>query len=142
MRLEESKTAHSPLRLAPEDDPWYLPSGPAWRLRQRAHLWRPPTDAYETDASYVVLVEMAGMRGSDFSITFEKQVLWIRGSRSEMTGVRAYHQMEIAYGEFETGVQVRAPVEETGIEATYADGFLRVVLPKAHPTRISIDGPS
>ena len=31
-------------------------------------LWTPPTDVYETDASFVVRVEVAGMHESDFTI--------------------------------------------------------------------------
>ena len=32
-------------------------------------LWRPPTDVFETEKEMVVLLEMAGMRQKDFSIT-------------------------------------------------------------------------
>jgi HSP20 family molecular chaperone IbpA len=49
--------------------------------------------------------------------------------------------MEIAYGDFETGVHVNSPVEESAIEALYSDGFLRVVLPKSQPRRIPL-GPA
>jgi HSP20 family protein len=131
------------LRLLGEDERWPrgagLPAG--WHLTRQSHLWRPPTDAYETEEAYVVVVEAAGMRGAEFSLTFERQTLWIRGSRAESGGPKAYHQMEIAYGDFETGVQVHAPVDESAIEATYSDGFLRVVLPKSQPRRIPL-GPA
>jgi HSP20 family molecular chaperone IbpA len=132
------------LRLLGEDETWPrgagLPSG--WHLSTRSsHLWRPPTDAYETEDAYIVVVEVAGMRGAEFSVTFERQTLWIRGSRSEPAGSKAYHQMEIAYGDFETGVHLHAPVEESAIEASYSDGFLRVVLPKSQPRQIPL-GPA
>jgi HSP20 family molecular chaperone IbpA len=71
-------------------------------------------------------------------VTFERPVLWIRGARGDASGSKAYLQMEIAYGDFETGVQVHSPVDETAIEASYSDGFLRVVLPKSHPRRIPL----
>lgn len=124
-----------------EDETWPqgLPAG--WNLTRRSHLWRPPTDAYETDEAYVIVVEVAGMRGAEISVTFERPTLWIRGSRGEPSGSKAYHQMEIAYGDFETGVHIHAPVEESGIEASYSDGFLRVVLPKSQARRIPI-GPA
>jgi HSP20 family protein len=129
-----------PLYLLGDDDAWPrrtdLPAG--WHLRRRSHLWRPPTDAYETEEAYIVVVEVAGMRGADFSVTFERSILWIRGSRGDAGGTKAYQQMEIPYGDFETGVHVQAPVEESAIEASYSDGFLRVVLPKSHPRRIPL----
>lgn len=124
----------------PEDDRWQgEPERPlAWAVRQRSPLWRPPTDVYETETTFVVLVEVAGMRQSEFSVTADRQVLTIRGMRTDAAGPKAYHQMEIAYGEFVTEVQVPVPVDITQVEAAYSDGFLRVVLPKAQPKRIAI----
>jgi HSP20 family molecular chaperone IbpA len=46
--------------------------------------------------------------------------------------------MEISYGEFLVDVYLHSPVDHERIEATYRDGFLRVVLPKAHPKTIPI----
>ncbi len=110
-----------------------------WGIKRRTHAWRPPTDMYETDGSYHVRVEIAGMRGADFSVTFDKQTLVIRGIRTDESTQKAYHQMEIGYGEFETAVQVQEPVKVPDIEASYVDGFLRVELPKAQPKVISIE---
>ncbi|MCK4960866.1 MAG: Hsp20/alpha crystallin family protein, partial [Anaerolineales bacterium] len=50
----------------------------------------------------------------------------------------AYHQMEIAHGEFETEVRIPDPIDASNIEATYSDGFLRVVLSKTRPRQVSI----
>jgi HSP20 family molecular chaperone IbpA len=111
-----------------------------WRLQGGGRRWRPPTDVFETDDAYTVVVEIAGMRGADIAVTFEKQVLTIRGQRSEAASQKAYHQMEIAYGEFETQVRMPAPVEVAQVEATYMDGFLRVRLPKARPHRVEVEG--
>ena len=110
-----------------------------WGIKRRTHTWRPPTDVYETDGAYLVRVEIAGMKGADFSVTFDKQALVIRGVRSDEGSQKAYHQMEISYGEFETAVQVPEPVKVPEIEASYVDGFLRVELPKAQPKVISIE---
>jgi len=46
--------------------------------------------------------------------------------------------MEIAYGEFASEVRIPGPVDPDRIEASYADGFLRVVLPKPRPTMIDV----
>ncbi|MFQ5921903.1 MAG: Hsp20/alpha crystallin family protein [Anaerolineales bacterium] len=126
---------------ASDEDSWPPSSehNSFWGIKRRTHAWRPPTDVYETDESYHVRVEIAGMRGADFSVTFDKQTLVIRGMRSDEEAQKAYHQMEIAYGEFETAVQVPEPVKVPDIEAAYDDGFLRVELPKAHLKVISIE---
>ena len=59
--------------------------------------------------------------------------LWLGNKNME-----AYHQMEIAYGEFETEVRIPVPIDVSNIEATYSDGFLRVVLSKTRPRQVSI----
>jgi HSP20 family protein len=109
-----------------------------WGPRRRGRAWRPPTDVYETDSDYVVVVEVAGMRGVELGVSFEEQTLSIRGRRPDIGGGKAYHQMEISYGEFLVDVYLHSPVDHERIEATYRDGFLRVVLPKAHPKTIPI----
>src|SRR3972149_283092 len=98
---------------AAEDDSWPPKSehSSMWGLKRRTHKWRPPTDVYETDQSYQVRVEIAGMRGSDISVTFERQTLVIQGARSDVGQSKAYHQLEIAYGEFETAIQIPESVE-------------------------------
>ena len=127
--------------LASEEDSWPPASehDSLWGIKRRTHTWRPPTDVFETDEAYQVRVEIAGMRGTDFAVTFDKQTLVIRGVRSDEGSQKAYHQMEIAYGEFETAVQVPEPIKVPNIEASYIDGFLRVELPKAQPKVISIE---
>jgi HSP20 family protein len=128
------------LQFTSGDDPWHGQSNPVsgWQLVRRTHAWQPATDVLESEEAYVVVVEIAGMRGSEFSVTFDRQLLSIRGTRTDATARKAYRQMEIAYGEFATDVEVSSPIDTSSIEATYSDGFLRVVLPKAQPRQISI----
>jgi HSP20 family molecular chaperone IbpA len=110
-----------------------------WRKQRRTPRWRPPTDVYETESSYVVLVEIAGMKGANISATYENLVLSIHGVRGSKRGLKAYHQMEIAYGEFEVQVRLPSRIESDEIEAVYSDGFLRVIMPKTAKKTISID---
>jgi len=41
------------------------------RWFEHAHVWRPPTDVFESEAGYVIRIELAGMRSADFSVTLE-----------------------------------------------------------------------
>jgi len=110
-----------------------------WRP-DRGSVWRPPTDVYETDDSVVVIVEVAGLKEGDYEITLTNRTLTVKGQRRDPADKLAYHQMEINYGEFRTQVYLPWPLEDTdeGVEATYEDGFLRVVLRKAQPRRIPV----
>jgi HSP20 family protein len=111
-----------------------------WQVNIHSYSWSPPTDVYETDASFVVRVEVAGMRESDFSIDVDDDYIVISGVRVDAQEHRAYHQMEIRYGEFSTGVELPHGVNVDKSEADYEDGFLTVVLPKLVPTGIKIQG--
>ena len=109
-----------------------------WQVQVRAGVWSPPTDVYETEENYVVRVEIAGMREEDFGITMEDKFLMINGSRPDVPERRAYQQMEIRFGKFETVVGLPGPVDLEASHADYAEGFLTVTLPKAKPNRIEV----
>lgn len=111
-----------------------------WAVPRHTHLWEPPTDMYETDTHIVVIVEISGVRHSDLKVALADRHLTISGVRHDTGEHRAYHQMEIHYGEFRTDLDLPMSVDAEGIEAMYRDGFLRVALPKAKPHRIEIGG--
>jgi HSP20 family protein len=107
-----------------------------WQVNAHSYSWSPPTDVYETEASFVVRVEVAGMRQADFSVGAEKNFLVISGVRREVQERRAYHQMEIRFGEFSTAVEIPHGVDISQAQAEYEDGFLIVILPKTKPIPI------
>src|SRR5512136_1989202 len=111
-----------------------------WRIISRPHAWRPPTDVYETEDSITIKVEVAGMREADFTISLVDRTLTIRGIRQDTSERRAYHQMEIAFGEFHTEVELPYQVISDKVVATYRDGFLRITLPIAQPKHIKVEG--
>ena len=140
MKREPFQARAAQLTFGAEDDSWPSLSSRSfgWSVIRQRHIWRPPTDVLEMEEAYLVVVEIAGMRGAEFSVTFNEKVLTIHGARADISTRKAYHLMEIAYGEFETEVKISTPIEASRIEATYNDGFLRVVLPKSKPSQISI----
>jgi len=113
-------------------------SSQRWRNGVRSTIWRPATDVYETTDSIIVRVEIAGMREEDFSISLAGNQLSIRGNRPDIQERRAYHQMEIFFGEFQTEVDLPGPVVSDQVNAEYIAGFLRLVFPKERPTKVSI----
>lgn len=109
----------------------------SWQVRSTG--WSPPTDVYETEASFVVRVEVAGMKDDDIEVAIENNVLMISGSRSDLNERRAYHQMEIRFGKFEIAAEIPVPIEIEKSVAEYKDGFLIVHLPKANPKHIEVE---
>jgi len=109
-----------------------------WIVIRHSHYWRPPTDVYETEDHIVVQVEIAGMRNGEFSVSLTDRVLSISGTRQDPAPKTAYLQMEIPYGDFYTEVFIPVPIVEDAIQATYHDGFLKVLLPKVKSHRVRI----
>jgi len=108
------------------------------QVQIRAGIWSPPTDVYETEGAYVVRVEIAGMREEDFEITVENNILMVSGSRPDVPERRAYQQMEIRFGKFESVVGLPGPIDLDASRAAYSEGFLTVHMPKAGPNQVKI----
>lgn len=116
-----------------------LPESVHLRMGTRSHVWRPPTDVFENDEAVIVRVEIAGMLENDFSIILDGRYLSVRGLRTDVMERRAYHQMEIRFGEFASDVELPYQISASEIEAVYSNGFLQIRLPKARPVRISVE---
>lgn len=122
--------------LKKSDDMQLLTQTTAWWLTMRTTAWRPPTDIFETDDEFIVRVEIAGMREDNFLIELNARTLIIRGLRQDISERRAYHQVEIRYGEFMIEIDLPAPIVAQSVEADYVAGFLQIRLPKARPKLI------
>jgi HSP20 family protein len=111
-------------------------------LRHRNALWQPDADVFERDGEYVVMLELAGMRGVDINVVLTDDALFISGERPELhpDGVTRFHQLAITEGPFRCAVVLPGGVDEAGVEASYDDGMLYITLPKRplSVTRIAV----
>ncbi len=96
-------------------------------------VWEPAIDVYETEEDIVVLAELAGVLQEEIEVVVEGNTLVIRGERRDTltTGKRTYYQIEIHKGPFERGIVLPAQVNPGQTRASYQDGLLEIVLPKA-----------
>ena len=136
-------TAHRPRRTEFADEVGLvdvLLFTASWpRSLRRGVVWVPPTDVFETEDQIVVQVEVAGVKQSDLTVSLQERRLIVTGTRSDHgPSQRAYQQMQVRFGDFSTEVELPAPVDESGIEATYVDGFLRIVFPKRRARQIDV----
>lgn len=99
---------------------------------QPKRSFHPPMDIYETKENLVIVMEIAGVRGEDIQVLFEKGLLSISGTRTEFSPSpkTQLHQMEIDYGYFERTLRVSFPLNADEIKAAYREGFLVVTVPK------------
>jgi HSP20 family protein len=107
--------------------------------------FRPRVDVYRTEepAALNVVVELPGVDAGDVHIAVADGVLAVSGRRARATGrERAYQHIEIDYGPFERQIVLSEAVDADSAEASYANGFLTIVLPLAGrgrgPVRLSV----
>jgi HSP20 family protein len=108
------------------------------RVRFSPVVWEPAIDVYETEREVVVIVDLAGVKESDFGLLVDRDTFTIQGFRHRtcpVAGQRAYHRVEIASGHFRRSVALPALVDAARVKATYGDGLVEVVLPKANIKR-------
>jgi HSP20 family protein len=116
-----------------------IPHAVGWQVQVRPGLWSPAVDLYETESDYVMRAEVAGIREADFEVSLDEELLVISGIRRDVSGPRAYYQMEIPFGKFFIAVSIPGPVDVEGAQAEYKDGILTISLPKARPTQVAIE---
>jgi HSP20 family protein len=109
-----------------------------------AAKWRPPTDIYETDDAFVVVMDIAGVEPDGFTVTFDAGVLTVSGERLEQaSGRREYHAMEVKVGPFERRFRFTKRVDRASLKATYEVGFLEIRLAKIpekpKPVRVDVE---
>ena len=106
--------------------------------------WTPAVDIYENDNHEVVLkAELPEMKREEIGITFENQVLTIRGERKLESSVKrdAYQRLERSYGAFSRSFTIPSTIDAARISAAYKDGVLTVRLPQreeAKPKQIEV----
>ena len=106
--------------------------------------WMPAVDIYENDQHEVVIkAELPEMKREDIGLTFENNILTIKGERKteEVSNRENFQRMERHYGSFSRSFTVPATVDATRISASYKDGVLTVKLPQredAKPKQIAV----
>lgn len=106
--------------------------------------WVPPVDIYETDDHEVVIkAELPEMKREDIQLSFENNVLTIKGERKfeHETKKDNYQRIERQHGNFSRSFTLPATVDASKITAAYKDGVLTVRLPQreeARPKQIEV----
>ncbi len=109
-----------------------------------SRAWMPPVDIYETAQHEVVIkAELPDVRREDISVTFENNVLTLKGERRFESDVprEQFQRSERFYGSFSRSFTIPATIDAAKIGAAYKDGVLTVRLPQreeAKPKQITV----
>jgi HSP20 family protein len=109
----------------------------------RSTAWAPALDISERKDAYLVTVELPGLTPEDLDITMEDGLLTIQGERqfTQESSEQQFHRVERRYGAFRRAITLPAHVVAEGIQASFEDGVLQILVPKAAeatPKRIQV----
>jgi HSP20 family protein len=97
----------------------------------------PQANLAETDKQFEITVDLPGLKPAEVKVELQGDELWISGERKEEKEERGktYHHFERCYGEFRRTIPLAVPVKADKIEASFKDGVLTVIVPKAESAR-------
>jgi len=111
-----------------------------------SRVWVPAMDVAERGDAYIVHTELPGVRPEQVEVSFEQNVLTVRGSKpatfdSNTEGELRVFAAERVHGSFERSVRLPEFVDADRITAKFDHGVLTITVPKAEaakPRRIEI----
>jgi HSP20 family protein len=113
---------------------------------QSQQYWVPALDAWETEHSFMVQLDLPGLSPENVELSFDRNTLTVRGTRPatiqapEKGELRVFFN-ERAYGVFTRSLRFPQWVEADKISATFENGVLTISVPKAEaakPRKIAI----
>src|ERR1700757_5256262 len=94
--------------------------------------WSPALDLYESGDHFVAVVQLPGMRKEDMDISLHDGTLTINGERKrESANGETAQRTERYIGTFRRSTTLPTRVDPGKVSATYENGILKVILPKA-----------
>jgi HSP20 family protein len=99
--------------------------------------WAPPLDLAQDKESLTVRVELPGMKKEEIELALHENTLSISGERKreEEAQEGETYRSERYFGRFARSITLPTPVDAAKVKATYQDGILTVLLPKAEEAK-------
>ena len=99
----------------------------------------PAVNTKETDGSFQVEVAVPGMKKEDFKIDLDNNILTISSEKKEEKDEKDGEKIsrrEFSYFSFQRSFHLPNNVKEEEISAEYADGLLKLTIPKTETKKI------
>lgn len=93
----------------------------------------PAFDVSENESEFIVTAELPGVDVKDVDITVSDGILNVKGEKRHETEEKGedFHRVERRFGSFHRSFRIPGRVDSEKIDASYKDGILKVILPKA-----------
>ncbi len=101
-----------------------------------SRAWVPAMDVAELSDAYVIHAELPGVNPEQVELSFEQNVLTVRGSKPAGFEVPSEGEIRLfaaerVHGSFERAIRLPEFVDADRIEARFDNGLLTVTVPKA-----------
>jgi HSP20 family protein len=93
----------------------------------------PQVDIVDNENEIKVSVELPGLDEKDIDVNLSRDTLIISGEKQQEKEDKGknYYRMERSYGSFKRAIPIPCEIKTEAIDATFKNGVLSVVLPKA-----------
>lgn len=99
--------------------------------------YTPAVDIYQDKDNVVVETPLAGVDPEQVSVSVENDILKIEGKNEHKSEVdeKNYYRKEVRYGSFYRAVALPTHVKADKANASYENGMLKVIIPKAEEVK-------
>ena len=105
--------------------------GPPLRLSR----WNPAVNVYQDKDQFTVVVELPGFKKEEIEISLHDDTLTVSGERKREESSAQEFLTERLYGNFQRSLTLPTAVDAEKVKASYKDGLLQLVLPKAEEAK-------
>jgi HSP20 family protein len=104
-----------------------------WGFCREIRGWNPSVDLYETADAFILEADLPGVKDEDVKLEVKNGDLVLQGWRTleKSSSDGHFHTMERSSGHFLRRIKLPKHVDKAAIQATFHDGVLHAILPKA-----------
>lgn len=97
----------------------------------------PAVDIVESEDQFTLTLDVPGLKKDEIKIEVHDRVLSITGERKaeKVDKTKHFHMTERSMGQFERRFTLPENVDASKVEATHADGILRIEVPKVEAAK-------
>jgi HSP20 family protein len=109
--------------------------GSSFRSPASLSRWNPAVNVYQDKDQFFVVAELSGLNKEEIDISLHDDTLTISGERKREGSSEQGLLAERFYGKYQRSLTLPTAVDPDKVKASYRDGLLQVVLPKAEEAK-------
>ena len=114
---------------------YYSTFGSSFRSSASLSRWNPAVNVYQDKDQFIVVAELPGVKKEEIEISLHDDTLTISGERKREGSSEQVLLTERFYGKYQRSLTLPTAVDPDKVKASYRDGLLQVVLPKAEEAK-------